>query len=196
MDLGRAIRAAVLAAPVAAGLAAPAEAAFTFTILEQGGDVVVTGSGTLNLSGLNPGGGGPVPALIKGSAAGLTTAGDITIYDLVSGPASFGSGDELAATSSFGDVVYLDGAAAIIGVPQGYVSGAALSNGMTFAGASFASLGLTPGTYVWSWGGQTFGDTLTVQIGAAVPEPASLLLLGAGLIGLAATRRRRPGATA
>lgn len=39
-------------ATLAAGLSLPAQAAFTFTAVEQASDVVFTGEGSLNLSGL------------------------------------------------------------------------------------------------------------------------------------------------
>ena len=46
-------------------------------------------------------------------------------------------------------------------------------------------LGLTPGTYTWTWGSGANADFLEVDIpSAAVPEPSSLTLLGLGSLGL------------
>jgi hypothetical protein len=79
-------------------------------------------------------------------------------------------------------------------VPQGYASGAALSDSMTFNNATFASLGVTPGTYVWTWG--TGGNqNFTLQIGSVgvpgVPDGGSTVsLLGCALLGLVALRRK------
>jgi hypothetical protein len=63
---------------------------------------------------------------------------------------------------------------------------------MTFNNATFASLGVTPGTYTWTWGtglpNQNF--TLTIQR-AGVPDGGSTVsLLGFALLGLAALRRK------
>ena len=52
-------------------------------------------------------------------------------------------------------------------MPQGYVSGAALSDSMTFNNATFASLGVTPGTYVWTWGTGLPNQNFTLIIGGA-----------------------------
>jgi hypothetical protein len=59
------------------------------------------------------------------------------------------------------------------------VSGAPLSGTATWAGATLSSLGLTLGTYNYTWGSGPTADTLTVNIGT-VPEPTSLWL---GVIG-------------
>ena len=77
-------------------------------------------------------------------------------------------------------------------MPQGYVSGAALSDSMTFDNATFATLGVTPGTYVWSWGTGLMNQNFTLVIGpAGVPDGGSTVsLLGFALLGLAALRRK------
>ena len=63
---------------------------------------------------------------------------------------------------------------------------------MTFNSATFASLGLTPGTYVWTWGTGLMNQNFTLQIGSAsVPDGGSTVsLLGVALLGLAAVRRK------
>ena len=49
---------------------------------------------------------------------------------------------------------------------------------MTFDNQTFASLGVTPGTYEWTWGtGPNQNFTVNI-VAAAVSEPASVLLLG------------------
>ena len=77
-------------------------------------------------------------------------------------------------------------------MPQGYVSGAALSSSSTWNNAIFASLGVTPGTYVWRWGTGLENQNFTLIIGGAgVPDGGSTVsLLGFGLLGLAALRRK------
>ncbi len=77
-------------------------------------------------------------------------------------------------------------------MPPGYLSGAALSDSMTFNNATFASLGVTPGTYLWSWGTGLPNQNFTLIIGGVgVPDGGSTVsLLGFALLGLVALRRK------
>ena len=78
-------------------------------------------------------------------------------------------------------------------MPEGYVSGNPLSDSMTFNNATFFSLGVRQGTFVWSWGTGA-NQNLTLIIGSGVegvPDGGSTVsLLGFALFGLAALRRK------
>ena len=105
--------------------------------------------------------------------------------------ASFGASGHVVASKGDGDGA-VNGSKGFLGVPLDYVSESALSNSMEFAGQTFASIGLTPGTYTWTWGSGANADSLTVLIGAAaVPEPTTVLTIGPGLLGLAVLRYRQ-----
>jgi len=76
----------------------------------------------------------------------------------------------------------------LISVPQGSVSGN-LSDSSTYLGATFASLGVTPGTYVWTWGTGP-NQNFTLQIGSVPDAGSTLPLLSFALLGLAVLRRK------
>jgi hypothetical protein len=177
------------------GITQSASAGFIATINQVGANVVVTGSGTVDLTGLsfsNSENDGPgIAASIGTLDVGQTAAVDV--YGGITGPSSFGSGSFRSPNSVSGDAVFVNGRDSVVGVPQGYVSGAALSDSMTFNSATFATLGVTPGTYVWTWGTGAHADSFTIQIGPAgsVPDAGSTLpLLGFASLGLVALRRK------
>jgi hypothetical protein len=92
----------------------------------------------------------------------------------ISGPPNFGPGGFTFASSSSGPLVGFsanDGALGTdVRVPSGYVSDSALGTSTdTFASATLAGLGLTPGTDQWTWGtGATIQIVGTVS---SVPLP-------------------------
>ena len=175
--------------------------AYTLTLQQVGANVVANGSGGFNLTGLTFLGtfsfsdtGGIAPAL------GIITTkgpGDVNIdgYGNFTGPTNFGSGGLIFSNSGSGDLVGISATAGgqpNIKVPEGYVSGNTLSDSMTFNNATFASLGVTPGTYIWSWGTGLPNQNFTLIIGGVgVPDGGSTVsLLGFALLGLAALRRK------
>jgi hypothetical protein len=187
--------AAALGVVLLAGLSsAPAQAGYVVTLEEVGTDVLASGIGPIDLTGLKliPNGGSPAFILAKfgfiitGPAASTPTDN----YRQIAGPGSFGSSDRpIEPGNGNGDVVGVQANAQELSVPAGYVSGTALSDNAIYDGQTFASLGVTPGTYEWMWGtgaNQNFTLIIGVAVGAPVPtpEPASASLLGMALVGL------------
>jgi hypothetical protein len=72
-----------------------------------------------------------------------------------------------------------------------YISGTSLMDSSTYDNQTFASLGVTPGTYVWTWGSPAADDTFTLDIPTGVPKPSSIALLALplGLLMLLTARR-------
>ena len=187
----------LIALLVGCAYATPARAAAIMSFDQVGTDVVGTLSGSLDLTGMTA---DALPSTFVGAGvepnlAGFSigTVGDPqTHYTQVTGPTSFGSGGYTGADNSSATdfAVYGGGPTTGLWVPVGYTSGNPLSGTLLFSNATFSSLGLTPGTYLYTLGS---GDTVTVQIGPAapVPEPASMLLLGSGFSAALLRRRRR-----
>jgi hypothetical protein len=169
----------------------PAQA-YTVTLEEVGSDVVANGGGAIDLTGLSFLFGGIAIPNISPNTASLSVgqSASVDAYSAISGPASFGSGGFTFANGGSGDAVGVQGL--LLLVPQGYVSGIALSDSMTFNNATFASLGVTPGTYEWTWGTGLPNQNFTLVIGGAgVPDGGSTVsLLGFALLGLTALRRK------
>jgi PEP-CTERM motif len=185
---------AVLVMAMLIGATRPVQAAYIVTLQQEGTSVVATGSGTIDLTGLILMGSGDAPPQMTPDGSVIITGqtAALDLYEGFGGPGSFGSGGNTLANSGIGDLVGIF--ASQLFVPANY-SGGALSDSATYSGQSFSSLGVTPGTYEWTWGAPAADDSFTLQIGAVapVPEPASLALLASGLLGLALGCRRRCG---
>lgn len=153
----------------------PVQAGYVVTLQEVGPNVVATGSGAIDLTGLMDGGrefGGPVIAPDNGAISTGST-GFFQIYtgfSVISGPTSFGRG-AIPAFNGMGDYVGINGAEQVLFVPQDYVSGNALSDSAIYPFQTFASLGVTPGTYKWRWG-DGVNQNFTLQIQSTERAPA------------------------
>ena len=180
-------------------LLAPAQAAYVVTLQQVGANVVATGSGTIDLTGLSFFGNGALFAPEISPRIGLILTGPSvpgSTYEGYTGPPNFGSGGPTLPSSGSGDIVGINFFGTELEVPLGYVSDTALSTTSTYNNQTFASLGATPGTYVWTWGSGADADSFTVQIGVPEPSTWAMMLIGFAGLGFAFRRSRRKAAFA
>lgn len=180
-------------------MAPAAQASFVVNFIETGPNVVATGSGSINTTALTAFGISATSAVIFDSPSTEIT-GPITAEAMPYWVGFTGPTGSHAFTTGFGFAVANPGSGAHVGIemspvpgliPDGivlspnYVSGAPLTSSATWATATFASLGLIPGSYTWSWGSGADADHYTLNIGAVpMPEPSSLVLLLGSLLAL------------
>ena len=193
-----AIRCSLMFTAVAASLFSvqPAQA-YTVTLQQVGSNVVATGSGAFDLTGLtfeqnflN------APPQIQANFSLMITgpggANQIPVRWIhrtdefrERGPGFCRHWQRRRCRHFYGTSIF---------VPQGYVSGAALSSSATFNNATLASLGATPGIYVWTWGdGWTEPELLARDRSGCPGCPdggSTVSLLGCALFGVAALRRK------
>ena len=148
---------------------------FSITISEVGSNVVMTASGTLNIndltlisSGTGPFGGGGLGV----NSATFVLGSTPSYFDEYSGftttPSNFGTGGGLGSSSSTGDimgVIYQGAPPYHLVVPSGYTSGTYITGSQTFNTQTFSSLGLTVGTYTYTWGSGPNADSINVVVG-------------------------------
>lgn len=172
---------------------------YVVKLVQQGSNVVATGSGEFDLTGLTFNSIGATSQSAVQPSTGYVGTGTqgsaMDAYNGLSGPMAFGSGASTYATTGTGDSAGFNAiwSGPTLFAPQGYVSGTALANSSTWDSSSFASLGITPGTYTWTWGTAADQSFTLIAGTKAVPEPAALGMFGLGmlLIGGFVTRRRR-----
>src|SRR6516165_8161236 len=104
--------------------AQPAQA-FTMTLEQVGSNVVATGSGAINLTGLTFEFTDVLNAQMQASQGLIQTAGSADVYGGFTGPTSFGSGGLFFPNTSSGDVAAIAGLGGTgtggeLGVPHGY----------------------------------------------------------------------------
>ncbi len=183
---------AAVAMSVTAGQQASGGVMVTATEYVGGNTVVFAFSGSLDTSGLSHSTGSRGSSQIRPSTAlfFLGPNATVDIYTPLTTAPAFGTSLHALATDSTGDSfgvgVYR------VWLPQGYLSGDLLSGSSTFTG-TFASLGITPGSYVYTLGTGTNDNLITLETTSvsAVPEPTSLAVFG--LLGLTVCGvRRRP----
>lgn len=176
-----------LIAPLCAAIASwfiassPAQARYIVTLQQVGPNVVATGSGSIDLTGLTLLGSGlyqasmyPSQIFLVTGPASFVSADVYFAFGDFTGPGAFGPGFLTSADSGSGDTVGFQ--FRFLFVPQGYISGDPLSDSSIYANQTFSSLGVMPGFRKWWWGPGP-DQSFTLFVDATVPDEGSSLML-------------------
>jgi hypothetical protein len=173
-----------------------------FTAQEVGADVVTSVSGFVNTTGLTNTGsangrGRFAGTFIGGSVIQVGPSLSYNNWGGVTGSAVFGSGSQTFATTNTGNNAGIGtySSGFVLFLPQTYVSGASMSGTSTYTGKTLADLGMTVGTYNWTWGSGANAGTAQLTI-SAVPEPSTYALAAIATSVMAYLARRRKARTA
>lgn len=186
-----------------------ATAAVTITIEQSGNDLVATASGSLDISGATScGAAGPIPAIFEFLAAdnyayivgAVPSAGADVCLGLTFGTAQplHSAAFSFFPSSGSGGMVGVEngGTGLNLFVPSGYVSGSPISATSTWAGQTLASMGLTPGTYVFDYSADNVtyvvidSNTAPAQVPVMPVWMVAVLSLLLGMGAHSALRRR------
>jgi hypothetical protein len=184
---------AVVALIFVTGWAPGVQASIIVTAVQTGGDVTLSSNGgSIDLFGLTLFGNASASAIIWPSSPNLVmgpssaTSIDVYLGTINYSGVDFGSGSETLASTGTGALFGVVEPNTLV-VPGGYSSGFLLSaSTSTYSGQSYASLGMTPGSYVWSF---PSAETITLNI-TPVPIPAAAWLF-ASAVGLLGWVRRK-----
>jgi hypothetical protein len=142
---------------------------FNVTVTQVGLDVVWSGSGKFNLTALTSAG---IQSTVGGFDAGsaVWAVGPNVLLNTYSGtityPTSFGSGGTPVTSNSGSTFGILPGGSGrLLYVPLGYTSNSTISGTSTYANQTIAGMGLSGGTYTWSWGSGGDASSLVMTIG-------------------------------
>ena len=157
-----------------------AQAGYVATLTEQASNVEASGSGALDVTGLTLRGSGFSTATFISPSSNLVVIGEAPApgsgglsdsYFLPTNtitPPSFGSGSFASGSGTGGKVGILS--SDVLVVPFRYITDTPFTSTATFPGVTFNTLGVTPGTYEWTWGGG-LNQNFALEIGATPLPP-------------------------
>lgn len=188
-----------LAIALVSVIATPARADFTINFTQVGNDVVASGSGSFNFNEASARSGGSLSSryvypsrAIFISVPGTATFIDMDVSNNFSGPSNFGTGLSTTATSNSGNYIGLLAEDQVVRISLAYYQnpGGLMNTTTTWANTTLSALGLTAGTYVWSWGTSS-PESFTINVDNSVPEPSTHLLFAIGAVTFVIVLHRR-----